>query len=638
MPNLTRTVEGLQVPISPSGYRKERATLDGLFYWDRESQDIILAHLGDFLPKVRETPNAGVFSLVIDGKENCGPSAPLRKTKLPTETFTRVEESLEHLRSHLDRGDLTPEARLIIEKFALPDPDRLPEFYRTYSRKKEPQLLIIWGCNLSKSDFIAPAEALAKLGHESGLSRFLRKALPYILGLLLLALIAFFIWLYLCLPVVDLKLSKERAGPHEPIRAFVTSEKGDSFLFEADSASLTDSQPDNRVVGNSIPEWKKGDPVTTVDLNFPESGNYDVKVTGKGQLFGLPLPSVSVKKKVSIVAGEKAPTVSQPNIPAVDASILASAHVVTIRLVTQPGELPAKVSVTATAPGSLQMAGSETEITQPGVPVGLPPLTKPGVYRAKYTGENGTEEQHFVKISPNGGSPLVANIRPNKAEVSVHENFLLDASASMEQDPEARISSKEISLDGGKTFTPMEGDYHVASFSEPGDKEVVLKVRDDKGREQTDITSVKVVASEPPKPTQMTSGTVSRQDLASGAVYSIPEEILFDPGQAEISEQGERLLNEFAKSVAGENVIISVVGHTDDVPISQALRARFADNQQLSEARAQSAIDVLAADGVKKENLRSVGKGDSVPLVPNTSTAQRAKNRRIEVAIIPTGN
>lgn len=188
---------------------------------------------------------------------------PLGKAKLPAETFPQLERSLERLRSHLDRSDLTPNARLIIENFALPDPDRLPEFYRTYSRKKEPQLLIVWGCNLSKSDFIAPSEAIAKLGRESGLARFLRKALPYILGLLLLTLIAFLIWLYLCLPDVDLKLSKDKAAPHEPIRAFVSSEKGDTFVFEAIGASLIDSQPDNRVVGNSIPEWKKTDPVTS---------------------------------------------------------------------------------------------------------------------------------------------------------------------------------------------------------------------------------------------------------------------------------------------------------------------------------------------------------------------------------------
>ena len=34
--------------------------------------------------------------------------------------------------------------------------------------------------------------------------------------------------------------------------------------------------------------------------------------------------------------------------------------------------------------------------------------------------------------------------------------------------------------------------------------------------------------------------------------------------------------------------------------------------------------------------LRAVGKGDTAPLVPNTSTTERAKNRRIEIAIIPT--
>ncbi|AEG00618.1 OmpA family protein [Methylomonas methanica] len=76
---------------------------------------------------------------------------------------------------------------------------------------------------------------------------------------------------------------------------------------------------------------------------------------------------------------------------------------------------------------------------------------------------------------------------------------------------------------------------------------------------------------------------------------------------------------------------IMVTGHTDDV-------GSDADNQRLSEARATSVANYLAQRGVNPIRISKQGMGESQPKVPNTSDANRAINRRVEISIIANQN
>jgi outer membrane protein OmpA-like peptidoglycan-associated protein len=74
---------------------------------------------------------------------------------------------------------------------------------------------------------------------------------------------------------------------------------------------------------------------------------------------------------------------------------------------------------------------------------------------------------------------------------------------------------------------------------------------------------------------------------------------------------------------------ISVNGHTDDVGTAQY-------NQALSERRARAVYDYLVKAGLSKDILSAQGHGKSRPLVPGTSEAARAKNRRVELGLVNT--
>jgi len=87
-------------------------------------------------------------------------------------------------------------------------------------------------------------------------------------------------------------------------------------------------------------------------------------------------------------------------------------------------------------------------------------------------------------------------------------------------------------------------------------------------------------------------------------------------------------IRESLKVIHGE---ISVEGHTDNIPISSA---RFKSNWDLSSSRALSVTHELVKDNALDANrFMVVGRSDTKPFKPNTSSRNRAENRRVEIVI-----
>ena len=84
-------------------------------------------------------------------------------------------------------------------------------------------------------------------------------------------------------------------------------------------------------------------------------------------------------------------------------------------------------------------------------------------------------------------------------------------------------------------------------------------------------------------------------------------------------------------------VSISAIGHSDNVPIAPRNRQRFADNYALSEARARTVADYLAAAlDVPAERIRIRGLGADRPVADNTTADGRQQNRRVELILAGT--
>ena len=113
-------------------------------------------------------------------------------------------------------------------------------------------------------------------------------------------------------------------------------------------------------------------------------------------------------------------------------------------------------------------------------------------------------------------------------------------------------------------------------------------------------------------------------------VITLDSLALFETGQFELKNNANKALIGALKAIESHpDTRILVEGHTDNVgnPVS---------NQQLSEKRAQSVKDWLViSSNVPESRFEVRGLGDTKPIADNQTEEGKAKNRRVEIILIP---
>lgn len=113
-------------------------------------------------------------------------------------------------------------------------------------------------------------------------------------------------------------------------------------------------------------------------------------------------------------------------------------------------------------------------------------------------------------------------------------------------------------------------------------------------------------------------------NLASGYLFGSGEDQLKSAGADALKQVGA-ILKEFPEYQ------VNVDGHTDNRPIRGELKKKFPSNKELSEARAANAALALGVGGLSA--MTTHGYADTRPVMPNTTEAGRAKNRRVEIRV-----
>ncbi|GMT99572.1 hypothetical protein KH5H1_36910 [Corallococcus caeni] len=138
-----------------------------------------------------------------------------------------------------------------------------------------------------------------------------------------------------------------------------------------------------------------------------------------------------------------------------------------------------------------------------------------------------------------------------------------------------------------------------------------------------------------------------KKEIAEGAIrltqeggrlqVDLVDKVLFDSGDASISARGQEVLTRLGGVLSKvDDKLIQVTGHTDDSPPTQKLQATFPTNWELSVARAVNVVRYLQdKGGVPAKRMLAAGYGDTRPLAANASPQGRARNRRIELLLIP---
>jgi chemotaxis protein MotB len=129
------------------------------------------------------------------------------------------------------------------------------------------------------------------------------------------------------------------------------------------------------------------------------------------------------------------------------------------------------------------------------------------------------------------------------------------------------------------------------------------------------------------------AGKVRVTQTARGVSVEINASVLFEPGDATLVGEARETLQAVAALLKNDPHAVQVEGHTDTVPISNAL---FPSNWELSAVRASSVVRLFIDSGLAPARLTALGHGANVPVASNTDAEGRARNRRVAVTILAT--
>lgn len=133
---------------------------------------------------------------------------------------------------------------------------------------------------------------------------------------------------------------------------------------------------------------------------------------------------------------------------------------------------------------------------------------------------------------------------------------------------------------------------------------------------------------------EIAQGLVRVSELPDRTVVEIKGDGLFASGSAELESGYLPLIQRIGDALKDVPGNVVVAGHTDN---QRLLSARFPSNWHLSQARADVVKDMLAARTGTPGRFVAEGRGDTEPIAPNDSPANRAKNRRVDITILAPG-
>lgn len=129
------------------------------------------------------------------------------------------------------------------------------------------------------------------------------------------------------------------------------------------------------------------------------------------------------------------------------------------------------------------------------------------------------------------------------------------------------------------------------------------------------------------------AGTIQISFRKGRMIVELPSAVLFDSGKTELKPDGKAALDQLVEalgSVAHRDLMIA--GHTDNVPINTK---RYKSNWELSTQRAVVVVSYMIEKEFPADHLAAAGYGEMDPIADNATDEGKAKNRRIEIQLMP---
>jgi chemotaxis protein MotB len=199
---------------------------------------------------------------------------------------------------------------------------------------------------------------------------------------------------------------------------------------------------------------------------------------------------------------------------------------------------------------------------------------------------------------------------------------------------------------------------HNSLVNHPGQVQATHSTSSTSSNSQSDSTST-TSSTMPPAPPGSQSLSVIHQELSAAlsaagltqevqitpsnptpttqelVVQILSDQVFYANDSADLGLEGDRVIDTIASVLQTNTNNAAVQGYTDNEPI---YGGPYATNWELSAERAVHVVVRLTSqDGIDPNRLQAVGFGQTHPVVPNTSPANQAENRRVDVVILAPG-
>jgi outer membrane protein OmpA-like peptidoglycan-associated protein/tetratricopeptide (TPR) repeat protein len=177
-----------------------------------------------------------------------------------------------------------------------------------------------------------------------------------------------------------------------------------------------------------------------------------------------------------------------------------------------------------------------------------------------------------------------------------------------------KVTQVKVNGDDGKYAT-------VVKLDKPQD--IMVTVKKEGHAFDSKVIDTKTIQ---PEKVSFKGNDLAVKEIKVGEAYTI-NDVLYATNSAVLNERSKFILKGFARFLKeNPTVSVSIQGHTDDIGDDEK-------NLILSQQRADGVKDFLISQGVNASRLKSDGFGETQPKVPNTTEANRAKNRRTDFVI-----
>ena len=218
---------------------------------------------------------------------------------------------------------------------------------------------------------------------------------------------------------------------------------------------------------------------------------------------------------------------------------------------------------------------------------------------------------------------------------SLHEAIVGTSSGGEKVPTGVSNGGTESVLDGQRTVVPDLVPDTVAPGQEQTTAAALAQLRDQQEQVTAtikDLSGVELQVETAAQAAGVADKLAFRLEGRGLVVTIVTDQVVFQAGAADLGADGAKILDIIAASLVDSDYRLAIEGHTDSRPISTT---RYPSNWELSTARATTVLRYLVdRHGFTPDRLTASGYADTKPVAAGASTADLAKNRRVEVVVL----